>query len=473
MKKLSVLFVILIMVISLFALTSVLADQDESSSSDGGGDSSGSSSGGSSSSGKSSGGSSDSSKSSSSDSKSKSSSNSKESSSDDTSSSNIIGQAISKGDDKTETNDNDKFESKTEIKGDDQSESKDDDKEKTTTTIIDDDGNKVEIKTETKVEDGKTKIEEKRTFIDENGNKVEVKTKSETKDGETKTVVEREVINQNGVKITIKTKTKLKDGKEEVKLSIKVKGVEVTTKLSVKEKTQNGETSLVAKLSTGADQNILVLPDEALLKAFEELQATNQFTFELKEVGEGEKTKAVFSATATQSGKLFGIFNTNVNLETLIDTTTGEIIETQRPWWAFLVVGEYKSTVCHVKDSIHVVSQSVLITDVKSHLSHGDNIGECSASCGDGVIVGGIESCEIGDSKTCTTADGYAGSEGCTSTCDAFDSCASIESCGDNVVNGFEKCDDGNLLANDGCSASCQVEIISPPITTPVVNATV
>ena len=218
---------------------------------------------------------------------------------------------------------------------------------------------------------------------------------------------------------------------------------------------------LKAKLSTGTEQAIIVLPDEALQTAFNELQATNNFTFELKEVQKGNERKAVFSATATQPGKLLGIFDTQVNLETLIDTVTGEIIKTERPWWAFLVVAHNEAPICHLNSPNSAMTKTVLIIDVKSHLSHGDSVGECVAACGDGVIIQGVESCELGDLKVCITPRGYTGSATCTVTCTGFDPCVSTNSCGDGIVNGLEKCDDGNALNGDGCSTLCQVEVLA------------
>ena len=250
------------------------------------------------------------------------------------------------------------------------------------------------------------------------------------------------------------------------KNSIKVKGAEVTTKLSIKEETEGNQTKLKVKLSTGAEQDIIIFPDEALQIAIEELQATNNFSFELKEIAEGNEAKAVFIFKATIQGQLLGIFDTQVNLETLIDTETGEIIKTERPWWAFLVVGSNDATVCHVKDTNSVITQIVLITDVKSHLAHGDSVGECVAVCGDTILVEGIESCEVGKTQACTT-EGYSGTEICNAVCNGFDACISTESCGDGIINGLEACDDGNIIDGDGCDSLCQIEIIAPPAESP------
>lgn len=282
-------------------------------------------------------------------------------------------------------------------------------------TTIDENGVEVEIKTKTNEEEGKTETEEKSSYIDENGNKITIITETKTKNGETETVVKRKIETPDGIEITFKTKTEIEEGKERTTNSIQVEGATVETELLVREEIIDGIPRLKAELSTGAEQEIIILPDKALQTAFEELQATNNFVFEINEIVKEDGTReAVFSAKATKPGKFLGIFNTQVNLETLIDTQTGEIVSTNRPWWAFLVVGQDKANVCHIaeEDLNKVRTLDISITAVKAHLAHGDSLGECVAVCGDSIILEGVEIC-----------------------------------------------DDGNTLTGDGCDSLCQIEI--------------
>ena len=347
-------------------------------------------------------------------------------------------------------------ETETKTNGDGETETKE------TRTYIDENGNEVtvEIKIETE-EDGETETKETRTYIDENGNEVKIVIKTETKDGESKTEEKRTITSPDGTKITFKTKTEVEDGETTTKTSVKIEGVEFTTKLSIKESFEDGEVKLTVKLSTGADQDIIVQPDEALLLAIEELKAGN-ISIELSERGEGEKIKAVFKATTTQEGKFLGIFNTQIDLETLIDTETGDIIETTRPWWAFLVVGADEETMCHIPDGDETKRTiiSIALTEVKMHLEHGDSVGVCIAECGDGIIVEGDEQCEIGNTQSCTDTNGYAGTQICNIACNGFNECLSTEFCGDGIINGDETCDDNNNVNGDGCSSICEIEIV-------------
>ena len=91
----------------------------------------------------------------------------------------------------------------------------------------------------------------------------------------------------------------------------------------------------------------------------------------------------------------------------------------------------------------------------------------CAGICGDGLVVG-AEVCDddnvtAGDgcSATCTPETGYE-CEGAPSECMAV--------CGDGAIVADEVCDDANTSNADGCSASCRPEVvITTPTGTPVI----
>jgi CSLREA domain-containing protein len=75
----------------------------------------------------------------------------------------------------------------------------------------------------------------------------------------------------------------------------------------------------------------------------------------------------------------------------------------------------------------------------------------CSSSCvletcGDGVVQAG-EECDDGVDNSDTVADA------CRTTC-------LLPSCGDAVVDTGEQCDDGGNVDGDGCSSTCQTELV-------------
>ncbi|MCK9357922.1 MAG: DUF4215 domain-containing protein, partial [Dehalococcoidia bacterium] len=82
----------------------------------------------------------------------------------------------------------------------------------------------------------------------------------------------------------------------------------------------------------------------------------------------------------------------------------------------------------------------------------------CVTSCGDGVQAG-AELCDDnnvasgdGCSATCAVEQGWI----CTLQPAGLSVCSSV--CGDGMKMGSEQCDDGNKVSGDGCSPSCQVE---------------
>lgn len=82
------------------------------------------------------------------------------------------------------------------------------------------------------------------------------------------------------------------------------------------------------------------------------------------------------------------------------------------------------------------------------------------------------EVCEIGDSQSCTTGEGYSGSQTCSSQCQ-WDPCEPTEFCGDGIVNDGEQCDNGITNGQfcsapyggtcNYCSSSCQPQTITGP----------
>ena len=86
-----------------------------------------------------------------------------------------------------------------------------------------------------------------------------------------------------------------------------------------------------------------------------------------------------------------------------------------------------------------------------------------AAKCGDGVVAGN-EQCDLGSanngvagkgcSATCTVVSGFA----CTTSGTPATSTCAATSCSDGKVQGYEGCDDSNLIPYDGCSPSCSVE---------------
>ena len=80
-----------------------------------------------------------------------------------------------------------------------------------------------------------------------------------------------------------------------------------------------------------------MLPDEASEIARERLMARNLTRIELIEKIHNNIPRVVYHIEGDKQGRFLGIFKFAMKVSTEIDPETGEIIETRKPWWAFLV----------------------------------------------------------------------------------------------------------------------------------------
>ncbi|MBW2989062.1 hypothetical protein KY358_01955 [Candidatus Woesearchaeota archaeon] len=98
---------------------------------------------------------------------------------------------------------------------------------------------------------------------------------------------------------------------------------------------------LTAKLSNGRNAEIKVMPDTASARAIERLRLKvcseeNNCTIELKEVGAGEKTRAAYEVQAEKKSRFLGLFRAKMKVRAQVDAESGEVLESKKPWWAFL-----------------------------------------------------------------------------------------------------------------------------------------
>lgn len=104
----------------------------------------------------------------------------------------------------------------------------------------------------------------------------------------------------------------------------------------VSENTSTG-TKIRATLSNGQNEEIKIMPSTASATAISRLGLKNCVevegcTIQLKEVGNGNSTRAVYEVEAKAEGKFLGIFKTKAKVRTQIDSATGEIIKVKKPF---------------------------------------------------------------------------------------------------------------------------------------------
>ena len=81
------------------------------------------------------------------------------------------------------------------------------------------------------------------------------------------------------------------------------------------------------------------MPNTASETALARLRLKNcneECTIELKEVGTGEQVRMAYELKSQRNSKVFGMFNAKMDVEAQVDAETGELIKSNKPWWAFL-----------------------------------------------------------------------------------------------------------------------------------------
>jgi len=127
---------------------------------------------------------------------------------------------------------------------------------------------------------------------------------------------------------------------DDKRIELKENGNIIRTRLNLS--SEGNGSQLKIRLSNGRNAEIKIMPIVASQKAIQRLrlkvcnETRNNCTIELKQVGEGNKTRAVYEAKVKKMFRLFGFIKRNREVLTQIDAETGEEVLTKRPWWAFL-----------------------------------------------------------------------------------------------------------------------------------------
>jgi len=103
----------------------------------------------------------------------------------------------------------------------------------------------------------------------------------------------------------------------------------------------DNSTRLGTNLSNGRHAEIKIMPSTASATAIARLKLVNCIasegcTIELKEVGAQNQTRAVYEVKSQKDAKVLGIFKAKMDVEAQVDAETGDVVQTKKPWWAFL-----------------------------------------------------------------------------------------------------------------------------------------
>jgi len=128
---------------------------------------------------------------------------------------------------------------------------------------------------------------------------------------------------------------------ERDRLKIKAGNVTAETAMNITQEQEQNRSMLKAKLSNGKNAAVKVMPDRASETALARLRlkvcsAENNCTIELKEVGNGNQTRAAYEVQAQKQARFLGLFKMKMQVQAQVDAENGEVIKTGKPWWAFL-----------------------------------------------------------------------------------------------------------------------------------------
>ncbi|MBU2589853.1 MAG: hypothetical protein KKA65_02625 [Nanoarchaeota archaeon] len=128
---------------------------------------------------------------------------------------------------------------------------------------------------------------------------------------------------------------------ENNQLKFQVGNAFANTNMELMQEQVQEKTRLKVKLSNGKDSEIKIMPDTASERALERLKLKvcaeeNGCHIELKEVGQGEQVRVAYEVQAQKQARFLGLFKTQMQVQAQVDAENGEIIQSQKPWWAFL-----------------------------------------------------------------------------------------------------------------------------------------
>ena len=141
-----------------------------------------------------------------------------------------------------------------------------------------------------------------------------------------------EYMNEAGEKMKI-------ESKEGNGINLRVRNVTMHSDMNITEEMVQNRTMLRVKLSNGLNSEVKVMPDKASETALARLGAKceeNNCSIELKEVGTGNQTRAAYEIKTQKESKVLGLFKAQMKVQAQVDAESGEIIQTRKPWWAFL-----------------------------------------------------------------------------------------------------------------------------------------
>lgn len=154
----------------------------------------------------------------------------------------------------------------------------------------------------------------------------------------------RTIVGEDGIEREIEIRERVRvDGSFESRIRVRDVEVEVEDGIEIEESSDDNGPILRARFSNGSNADMKIMPDVASARALEALRLhvcsmDNNCTITLKDLGKddselGDSERLRYELRAEKRFKMFRIFERRAEVRAEIDADSGEIVDTDRPWW--------------------------------------------------------------------------------------------------------------------------------------------
>lgn len=169
------------------------------------------------------------------------------------------------------------------------------------------------------------------------GIRVSIQREVELSNGKVKIKIRKTIVSAGGNGSAVEIE--IERNEEGITRQVQINGedVGVSEELEINDLFEENESELQAVLSNGNTTRIKVLPEQVRERVRERLRTRNISNMSLEQVRYRNIPRVVYNIETNQNGRFLGIFKLALKSETQIDPETGEVLDVNRPWWAFLV----------------------------------------------------------------------------------------------------------------------------------------
>jgi len=124
-------------------------------------------------------------------------------------------------------------------------------------------------------------------------------------------------------------------------IKLRVKNQTAKTTLNITESVDENNNTILVIQGGGKTREIKIMPDTASERALERLKIkvcneSNNCTIQLKDVPVNKINKLMYEIQIQRHYKLLGLFKAKAENKAQVDAESGNVIQTKKPWWAFL-----------------------------------------------------------------------------------------------------------------------------------------